>query len=74
MRHESFRREFWPVEIATREAVAANVQFSGHTDGNWQALAVQEVNLFVRQRTADAGWLGWFAQSESRVRRCLGGP
>ena len=50
---KSFIRQLWAVEIIASEAIAADVKFACHADGNWTHVLVKHVNVSVRDRFPD---------------------
>ena len=55
--HESFGRQTWPLQIAPRHAVAADIQFARHTHGDGAEVPVEQVELRVGDRAGrSAAW------------------
>src|SRR3954468_17397829 len=54
VRRETLRAELRPLQIAERNALAADTKLPGNADGNWTAAPVEHVNLRIRDGRPDA--------------------
>src|SRR5205814_623414 len=73
MRHELLLRQIRPVEIAACDSVSADIEFAGH--GNWDrvTVAVQQINLLIRQGTANGRKLAGLSKRKCRISGGLRG-
>src|SRR5436853_1754201 len=74
---ESLRRQIGPIQVASRQPVAANVQFSGNYDRSRQQPGIQNVYLSVGNRPAyrhAAGLDEFGARIVSNIDGCLSRP
>src|SRR5258708_6447427 len=74
MRNKSLRSHLGAVQIAARQSVSADVELARNTDRHRLTLAIEQINLFVRQRPAYGSGLPSLAQSESRISCGFGRP
>src|SRR6185436_14039988 len=75
IRHEPFRRQVRPVQIAPRYPSAANVDLARNTKWNRLAPPIKKINPRVRNRTANGNRTGWIIGMTSPggdVHGCFG--
>src|SRR5262245_54794360 len=53
VRNKFLFRQLWPIPISTRHAVAADVKFAWHSDGDRLEMRIEQIQLRVRNRAAN---------------------
>ena len=57
MLDKSLRRQFRPIEITSRDSVAANVDLSNYTNGYQLTVGIEYINPRIGDRSPNRGWM-----------------